>query len=720
MITLRKGDNRRFTFSRLSVEELVDEIRSGRYADAVNFYQQQYRNMKKVRERAGRQFSAEQVKTALPTVIFQAQYANKKKMTVMEKVNYLVLLEIDSLSTDEAVRQIAERAAKYPYTHVAFVGSDGRSVKIVCKYGELGADGANGQRLAGRGAEDEERLLKVAYDKLHHYYTSQLGMTLSIVDTRFDSGCLMSNDPQVYYNADSEVMLVSGDDELLPAYSGDDGKYCDLQTLPNYDQYVSNCHVFEWCRMNAMQTYDKMDCQMEYVDMQAKGREQVRTTEVLKLLAKFCHESGLPKAFAVRKTLFSSAYWEMRQLVELVFENEYAKELRATMALKHIPASALLAYRTEAFMQDNYELRRNVMTRKVEYRMRIGLDYDFTDLTERVRNSMTQRALKLGLGSWDKDLQRYIESNDIAEYHPLDDYLEKLPRWDGTDRVTAFIRRVPTDTPHWEECFRIWLRAMVKTWTDTHHKHGNSIVPLLIGSQGCGKSTFCRMILPRELRRYYNENINFKNQTDITMSLSSMALINMDEFDKLTKSQQPLLKFLISTNNFQARLPYGSTFEQMRKCASFIATTNNHRPLTDKTGSRRYLCVEIRQGQVIDFDESGVNYPQLYAQLYAEVKSGEPVFFNDSQMADIMDNNAKYQQITDCEKMITMLFRNPMPGEEIVPLTLDDIVNELDRSFPSFERNNSSCNVVGRIISRLFPDARKRTGRGMVYHIVVV
>ena len=88
----------------------------------------------------------------------------------------------------------------------------------------------------------------------------------------------------------------------------------------------------------------------------------------------------------------------------------------------------------------------------------------------------------------------------------------------------------------------------------------------------------------------------------------------------LSKSQQPLLKHLISKADVKMRPPYGKAYEQRRRYASFIATTNNLRPLPDdKSGSRRFICIVVKEQ--IDY-LTPINYPQLYAQLLAEIARG--------------------------------------------------------------------------------------------------
>ena len=146
-----------------------------------------------------------------------------------------------------------------------------------------------------------------------------------------------------------------------------------------------------------------------------------------------------------------------------------------------------------------------------------------------------------------------------------------------------------------------------------------------------------------------------KNDNDIFLAMSGYALINIDEFDAMSKGQQPLLKYLISKQDVKFRPPYGKALEERQRFASFIATTNNLRPLTDPTGSRRFVCVyadEVDNTGIIDYD-------QLYAQLYAELQQGRRYWNNDEENARIIRQNVHFQQVFDYGHMIELTYLSP-------------------------------------------------------------
>ena len=167
---------------------------------------------------------------------------------------------------------------------------------------------------------------------------------------------------------------------------------------------------------------------------------------------------------------------------------------------------------------------------------------------------------------------------------------------------------------------------------------GNALTPLLIGRQGCGKTRFCKIILPPELRDYYNDKINFKNEFDLNIALTMFAMINIDEFDKTTASQQIVLKYLLSSAEVKFRPPYGKTIKQFRRYTSFIGTTNQQKPLVDPTGSRRFVCVAIDGEKNIDFEDN-LEHKQLFAQVLHLFNQGERFWLNNEEIDLLIKEN---------------------------------------------------------------------------------
>jgi len=185
-------------------------------------------------------------------------------------------------------------------------------------------------------------------------------------------------------------------------------------------------------------------------------------------------------------------------------------------------------------MKRRYQLRRNTVKGMVEYRELKSFYFDFRPVNKQALNTICLDALAEGLPSWDVDIKRYVESNRVPSYDPIEDYLLNVGKWDGKDRIRELADRVPCDNPRWRDLFYIWFLSMVAHWQQLDRNHANSTLPLLVGDQGSGKSTYCMNLLPPELREYYTDGIDFSKRGDVQLALTRFALINMDEYDSIS------------------------------------------------------------------------------------------------------------------------------------------------------------------------------------------
>ena len=120
-----------------------------------------------------------------------------------------------------------------------------------------------------------------------------------------------------------------------------------------------------------------------------------------------------------------------------------------------------------------------------------------------------------GLNLWDRDVARYLDSDRIPVFNPIEDFLFGVDiRWDGRDRIRELASRVPCNNIHWPDLFYRWFLNMVAHWRHTDRNYANCTVPLLVGPQAYRKSTFCRNLLPTELQPYYTDRIDFSNKRD--------------------------------------------------------------------------------------------------------------------------------------------------------------------------------------------------------------
>ena len=361
----------------------------------------------------------------------------------------------------------------------------------------------------------------------------------------------------------------------------------------------------------------------------------------------------------------------------------------------------------EQFLQDDYLFRRNVLNGKVEFAIKTAGDQqpaDYRPLTQEALNSIVIRAKREGLcekGSWKADIMEYVHSEEVAVFNPVVDFLEHLPKWDGQNHVARLFGRLPGLSSEQLSFLSVWLRSAVAHWLQMDTLHGNECVPVLIGAQGCGKTTFLRRLLPTFLRQYYLDHLNLSNKFDKDMALSNNLFVNLDELEAIRPSQHAALKQTLSKSKVNGRPIYGCVQEDRPRYASFVATTNNPHPLTDATGSRRYICLTIPEGRLIN-NAGDIDYGQLYAQLLYEIRElKSPYWFTNDEVARIQELNQDYMTQQDIANIVEACFRQPQENEVGQSLNSTQILAMIRKEYPSLKDNHSTKIHLGLAMKEL-------------------
>ena len=703
-VTLLKPYRKTETINRLAIEQMAGIIRDCKLRESVRRLREVYHLMRVIRYDDGRVQTNFKDGVRLPRVCFSAELANKRGEQQLLRYNGLVTLELNGLETyDDAVR-LRDQAKRLPHTLMAFLGASGKSVKIVCR-GELFADSrTDGEALPADEADIRQFHLNL-YREARLSYSAQLHTDIESLPQPLSRTVYLSADPEMGFNPGAEPFYV----DTLP--DSEAQKEAPVSRESSY--LMPGRTIQRTYRMNWLFIVENV--LGHYFELPDESRQETLLMEV----AACCLNEGIPMGAAVQMTMEHPVLNTDRLLVEKTFSAVYSVALQADYRKKHklqplksVPEDTLLMMKTEMFLNANYDMRKNVMTGVAQYRRKFSDDQEFYDLDQEVRNDMTISAKELGLKSWDKDIERFIESSRIEKFDPVNTWLDSLPDWDGRDRIAELAARVPTNQPQWEKYLRTWLLGMVHNWQDEKALTGNALVPLLIGRQGCGKTRFCGILLPEELRPYYNKEINFKNEASLNLGLTSNALINIDEFDKVTLRQQVVLKYLLSTADVKFRPPYGKAMKQFRRYASFIGTTNEMKPLTDPTGSRRFVCVEVTGD--INFQDT-IDHRQLFAQLKQMLREGARSYLQDEEINELIRENERFQRLSSLSEMISDAFQTPVSDADGRWWSLKEISELLVRRFRSYDPKTSFRRLGSELTNHPLKIRSRRISSGWQY-----
>lgn len=675
-ITLIKESQGRETMSTCEAEQFIGRIKSetkGRYVSKLRTMLEYTRG-----DSGGHYEYIDRLPRVCPALEYGRTCEGERKMKCY---NGVVLLEVRDLAGLPEVESVKERVALLPQTYTAFAGSSNRSVKIWTLFAL--PDGTLPQR------EEDIRLFHAhAYRMAVRCYQPMLPFPIALKEPSPADTFRMTLDEHPYLNANAvpfcleQPLAMPGEQTFRQHRQEEKNPLKRLQ--PGFETSQTFTLLFETALNRAL---DEME------DWQ---RDRDDFHPLLVRIGEQCFKAGIPEEETVRQVMMHYYRQADEQTVRITLHNLY-RECKGFGKRELLTPEQATAMKLCEFMDRRYEFRYNQLIGDLEYRQRDSIHFYFNVMDQRARNSVAMDALLEGLRVWDRDVNRYLTSNRVPLYNPVEEYLCDTGRWDGKDRIRALADLVPCNNPHWRELFYRWFLNMVAHWRGLDKMHANSTSPLLVGAQGYRKSTFCRILLPPELRFGYTDSLDFKSKRDAEMCLARFLLINIDEFDQISLSQQGFLKHLLQKPVVNLRKPYGSSIQEMRRYASFIGTSNHKDLLTDTSGSRRFVCIEVTAP--INTNVT-INYRQLYAQAMNAILQGERYWFDDADEALLKESNREFEQITPMEQLFHCHFRLPEAEEEGEWMSPIQILEVLHAHSKEVKLTNGSVKHFGRILKK--------------------
>ena len=635
----------------------------------------------------------------VPKLLPAAAFVRKNGVMVMAEYNGIVMIQVNNLSGPMEADEVKKWVKELPQTYLAFVGSSGKSVKIWVRF-------TYPDDLLPVTREQAELFHVHAYRLAVKFYQPQFPFHIELKEPSLEQYCRLTFDPELYFNPESMPIYMK-----QPVSMPGETTYREqvqteaspLQRLaPGYESHEALSILFEAAFARALE---------EQEEFQPDGDIH----SLLVALAGHCFRAGIPEEDTVR---WSRAHYHLPKddfLIRETVKNVY-RSGRGFADKSSLLPEQIFVMQMDEFMKRRYEFRFNQLTTQVECRERNTFNFYFHPVDKRQMASITMNAQYEGLKLWDKDVVRYLNSDHVPVYQPAEEFLYDLPHWDGKDHIGDLAKRVPCDNPHWPHLFRRWFLSMVAHWRGMMRKnYANSTSPILVGPQAYRKSTFCRLILPPCLQAYYTDSIDFSRKRDAELYLNRFLLINMDEFDQISIAQQPFLKHILQKPVVNTRRPNASAVEELRRYASFIGTSNHKDLLTDTSGSRRYIAVEVTG--VIDVVRP-IDYEQLYAQAMAALYKNERYWFDERDEAIMTEVNQEFEQSPAIEQLFQVYYRAAGKEEEGEWLLAADILQRIQKA-AKMKFSFGQATHFGRILRRLGVESFRKT-HGVYYHVVAL
>ena len=638
--------------------------------------------------------------------------------------NGLITLHIPNLLSQKDIEAVKKASMQLPMTFAAFTGADGRSVEVlvaVAKNGNINGNGNVNANLNFNGNEQEmDAFCKSAYEQAFGVYSSILPYPIERQAVSARSCFRMTVDPSPYYHPEATPLLIST--KTITKTKTESAELEETKTITKTKKSglaLTSTSEITSPDMNLYAVYEQMykqaaeKAKAETADVIESQRYHAYITELARLLC----EMGVPEEEAFLHLRDHHIYKEVydedtfRAIVSAVYAENMPGNLEDTETVSQ--ATRRLIHH----LTTRYVFRFNTVMGYTEYRPNNTGSYEWKPCDENAINGMTIQARLANLDVRDKDVRRYVHSDMIRQSDPIYDYLENASKaWDGkTDHIAMLARCVPCDIPQWELWFKKWFLYMVAQWVLPQREYGNAIVPLLISPQGDGKTSFCRMILPYELRWGFLENLDVSEKRATLQAMHNFLLINLDEFNQISpKLQAGFLKNVIQLPNVKIKRPYGKHVEEFKRNASFIATTNEVSVLSDPTGSRRFICVPLTAPVNTSYKP---NYEALYGQAYTMVMDQQMEWwFTAEETKEIMEHNRQFQIIPPAIQYFNEYFEPAADEDSGTWLSSTAIFEEL-RSKAGSGLKANGVSSFGRYL-RPTPGLKQKRTKNGVYYLV--
>jgi hypothetical protein len=532
-------------------------------------------------------------KKTAPLVTVSGSFSARKDDALRKHSNFIAI-DIDNL--DDAA-ETKRRIGVDPYLYACFLSIGGNGLCIIVKMdGTRHLDAFNGiaaylyneyQLIVDQSGKNVSRARFVSYDPF---------MLLNTKSATFKKYLPKKKEPK-----HPKVMVIKTDFDAMIKQMDEKG----INLCEDYSDWVRICYAlvqeFQEQGRDYFHTlsshsskYNSLDCDSQF-DACLKNHSETKSKKsTISSIYFHAKQNGIniysehTKAIARFTTSQKAAGLSADSIVKSLevsgYSPEDSKEIVEQIVSKDIKFKSESVSEDIASFVKTYDLKKNVITRKIELD---GKAIDDSDLNSIFLDS------KAVFKESTKDLiTSIIFSNRVPSYNPLHDFFEEelyQTNEDHWPNLTMLIDSVITDTPNANTWITRWLLSVVASAYGNH----SALVLVFCGAQqGTGKTHWFRYLLPKPIRYLYAESKMDAGKDDEILMCGKL-IINDDEYGGKSKKEDKRLKELTSKEFINVREPYGRVSVDLRRLAVFCGTSNDTQILSDATGNRRIIGINI-------------------------------------------------------------------------------------------------------------------------------
>jgi predicted P-loop ATPase len=354
--------------------------------------------------------------------------------------------------------------------------------------------------------------------------------------------------------------------------------------------------------------------------------------------------------------------------------------------------------RVEEFIEENYDVRYNVILDMPEFRIRGG-GYDWQDLKiDDIFRALQKNGISFSLSH----LNSLLMSDFVSKYNPVIEYFKALndpinyyaKRVGNRDIIKELCKFIKTDDDlRFEHHFRKMLVRVIACAIDGKVVNKQAFI-LVDENQNSGKTSFLRWLCPSSLSPYYTESMSTDREGLI--ALARNIFINLDEMAVMSKYDINKLKSVLSQDFPTARPLYGRRAQRMTRIASFFGSTNKTDFLSDETGTVRWLCFKLIAQ--IDFNYSiQIDVHELWYCAYQLYLSGFDYKLTKQEIEENEVYNRNFHEITPELELLEQKFEPSSKDEGGDFMTTTQVTEAMQND----TKINLKLNVVGKALKTL-------------------
>lgn len=309
-----------------------------------------------------------------------------------------------------------------------------------------------------------------------------------------------------------------------------------------------------------------------------------------------------------------------------------------------------------------------------------------------------------------KDLFRSIIESDLSPaYNPLIKFFEDNSHIKETGKIKELAESVEQATYSrelWETLLKKWMVGAV---AGLDPKHRNLLELVFLGKMATGKSTFFEKLLPEELQPYSVIN-KLDGEKDADILICQRFLICDEEYGGRSKKDAKRHKELLSKRTVTVRLPYGRHAIKMDRIATMCGTTNEREILTDITGNRRVIPVEVISRDWEKYDN--IDKTELWVEAYHLFKEGFNYELTEKEMSALTQNTTDFKRSSPEADNIVYYLGKPedYPEEEVSYMNNAQIIDYLEATSETKHRLNTN-KLGGELYAMGFEKKSIRIGK---------